>query len=195
MEVAEGENGYGERSFDCTVSNGSLSNTCAETVRGRCSRRYWLGKAANVPLVHLFVLLILQERHGPLSDCPIQIAEKLVIEYMETTKDSGLRKSMERQYGKRNLERLVTKYEEDRANREWLEKSTMSCPSCHVHVEKSMGCNHMTCSKCKQHFCYRCGSKLQASNPYEHFSRPGTGCYSKLFDVGWEEPMEGFVWV
>ncbi len=56
----------------------------------------------------------------------------------------------------------------------------------------------MACSKCKQHFCYRCGSKLQAGNPYEHFSRPGGGCYSKLFDVteiGREEPMEGFVWV
>ncbi len=115
-----------------------------------------------MPLVHLFVLFILQEnvvracseywmlsveltaiRHGPLSDCPIQIAEKLVIEYMETTKNSDLRKTMERRYGKKNLERLVAKYEEDRANREWLEKSTMSCPSCHVHVEKSMGCNHV----------------------------------------------------
>ncbi|KAH9996570.1 hypothetical protein BJV77DRAFT_987685 [Russula vinacea] len=137
-------------------------------------------------------------RHGPLSDCPIQIAEKLMIEYMGSMKDSAIRKTMERRYGKKNLERLVTKYEEDRANRAWLEKSTMSCPSCHVHVEKSMGCNHMTCTKCKQHFCYRCGTKLQASNPYEHFSRLGGGCYSKLFDVtemGWDGPMEGFVWV
>lgn len=82
-------------------------------------------------------------RHGPLSDCPIQIAEKLMIEYMGSTKDSAIRKTMERRYGKKNLERLVTKYEEDRANRAWLEKSTMSCPSCHVHVEKSMGCNHV----------------------------------------------------
>jgi hypothetical protein len=47
------------RSFDCTVSNGSLSNTCA--VGNRCSRWYWLGKAANVPVMHLFVLFILQE--------------------------------------------------------------------------------------------------------------------------------------
>ena len=50
---------------------------------------------------------------------------------------------MERRYGKKNLKRLVVKYEEDRANREWLEKSTKACPSCHVHVEKSMGCNHV----------------------------------------------------
>jgi len=129
--------------------------------------------------------------HGPLSDCPIQIAERLVIEYVETPEDSPLRQSMEHRYGKRNLRRLVAKYEEDRANREWLEKSTKACPSCHVHVEKSMGCNHMTCSRCKQHFCYRCGSKLQAGNPYEHFSKPGGSCYYQLFDVeetGWEEP-------
>jgi hypothetical protein len=84
-----------------------------------------------------------RDRHGPLSDCPIQIAEKLVIEYMETTEESPMRKTMERRYGKKNLEKLVAKYEEDRANREWLEKSTMGCPSCHVHVEKSMGCNHV----------------------------------------------------
>jgi E3 ubiquitin-protein ligase RNF14 len=156
------------------------------------------------------------DRHGPLSDCPIQIAEKLVIEYMETSEVSPTRKTMEQRYGKKNLRKLAAKYKEDRANREWLEKSTVACPSCHVHVEKSMGCNHvsgsashpavspvvvcslggaalqMTCSKCKQHFCYRCGSKLMAGNPYEHFSKPGGPCYYQLFDG---EPMEGFIWV
>lgn len=29
---------------------------------------------------------------------------------------------------------------------------------------------------------YRCGTKLQASNPYAHFSTPGMSCYYKLFD-------------
>jgi E3 ubiquitin-protein ligase RNF14 len=62
---------------------------------------------------------------------------------METTEDSPVRKTMERRYGKKNLKKLKAKYEEDRANREWLEKCTMACPSCHVHVEKSMGCNHV----------------------------------------------------
>ena len=46
------------RSFYCTVSNGSLSKACAETVG---SRRHWLGKAANVSLVQLLILFILQE--------------------------------------------------------------------------------------------------------------------------------------
>jgi hypothetical protein len=46
------------RPFDCTVSNGSLSEACAETVG---ARRHWLGKAANMSLVQLLVLFILQE--------------------------------------------------------------------------------------------------------------------------------------
>lgn len=54
----------------------------------------------------------------------------------------------------------------------------------------------MTCAKCGQHFCYRCGDKLHASNPYQHFSVPGLPCFSKLFDHQsvdneWE-PVEGF---
>ncbi|KAI0271530.1 hypothetical protein BC834DRAFT_447423 [Gloeopeniophorella convolvens] len=134
--------------------------------------------------------------HGPLSDCPIPVAEKVILQYMETKEGSPARKEMEQRYGRRNLTKLVAKYEEDRANREWLEKSTMACPGCHVPVEKSVGCNHMTCAKCKQHFCYRCGAKLEASNPYKHFSTPREGCYSKLFDFegvdGWD-PMDGFV--
>lgn len=54
----------------------------------------------------------------------------------------------------------------------------------------------MTCAKCGQHFCYRCGDKLLASNPYQHFSTPGIPCFSKLFDyqsteLEWQ-PVEGF---
>ena len=42
----------------------------------------------------------------------------------------------------------------------------------------------MTCGKCSQHFCYRCGEKLVASDPYAHFSRKNHPCYHKLFDEG-----------
>lgn len=41
----------------------------------------------------------------------------------------------------------------------------------------------MCCVKCQQHFCYRCGTKLSALDPYAHFSADGTGCYGKLFDI------------
>ena len=133
---------------------------------------------------------------------------------MELKEGSAERTALQHRFGKGNLEKLVRQFEEDRANREWLDKSTMACPGCGVHTEKSMGCNHvrhslcllhdrlvmygrqMTCGKCSQHFCYRCGGKLVGSDPYEHFSRKGHPCYQKLFDLesvqdDWQ-PVEGF---
>ena len=70
--------------------------------------------------------------------------ETFVMEYMQLPEGSAGRELMERRYGKANLRRLVAKYEEDQANKQWLDKSTMSCPSCHVKVEKSVGCNHVS---------------------------------------------------
>lgn len=138
--------------------------------------------------------------HGPLTDCPISFAETFLIEYMELPVDSPKRVNIERRFGKTNLRRMVAKYEEEQMNKKWLEDSTMACPGCHVHVEKSLGCNHMTCSKCGQHFCYRCGAKLFAGDPYKHFSTPGLSCYSKLFDFQSAEdnewqPVEGFEFI
>ena len=53
----------------------------------------------------------------------------------------------------------------------------------------------MTCSKCSQHFCYRCGARLRPENPYEHFSaNPMSKCFGKLFDFKAErekEPVAG----
>ncbi|KAI0067871.1 hypothetical protein BV25DRAFT_1953211 [Artomyces pyxidatus] len=136
--------------------------------------------------------------HGPLTDCPIPLAEKFVLEYMELPDDAPERSTLEMRYGKKNILRLLKNYKEDQANQVWLKKSTMSCPGCRVHVEKTMGCNHMTCARCRQHFCYRCGSKLLAGDPHKHFTTPGHPCYSKLFDYDslelndeWQ-PIEGF---
>ena len=33
------------------------------------------------------------------------------------------------------------------------------CPYCKFWVEKNEGCNHISC-KCGNHFCYRCGEKM-----------------------------------
>lgn len=62
-----------------------------------------------------------------------------------------------------------------------------------MKLTASEGCNHMKCSHCQAHFCYRCGQKISASNPYAHFNEK-TACYGKLFDYDPEEwvPMEVF---
>ena len=42
------------------------------------------------------------------------------------------------------------------------------CPNCANGVEKSHGCNHMTC-RCGTHFCYLCAVKL-TGDYYAHFN-------------------------
>ena len=140
------------------------------------------------------------QRHGPHTNCPLTFSEEFVLKYIGLQEGSEERATLQRRFGKGNLEKLMLQFKEDKANREWLDKSTMACPGCGVHTEKSMGCNHvrhpfclphdrqathrlqMTCGKCSQHFCYRCGGKLVGSDPYEHFSRKSHPCYQKLFD-------------
>ena len=164
-------------------------------------------------------------RHGPVTDCPVPATQEFVMEYMKLPPNSPQRFQLERRYGRTSLQKLVAKFEEEKALKDWLEKSATACPGCGVHVEKSHGCNHvcaktfigclmniqlrtgmtttcwcciqMVCARCKVHFCYRCGAKLLASNPYAHFSTAGFPCYKKLFDYqdteddGWQ-PVEGF---
>ncbi|KAH8100545.1 RWD-domain-containing protein [Cristinia sonorae] len=134
--------------------------------------------------------------HGPLTECPLASTDQFVQEYLDHPEDSEARMLIERRYGKANMRRLVARHQEELANREWMQQSTTTCPSCRVRVEKSFGCNHMTCAKCGQHFCYRCGNKLRATDPYQHFSTPGQSCFNKLFDQDeieneWQ-PVEGF---
>ena len=47
----------------------------------------------------------------------------------------------------------------------------------------------MKCFQCQSHFCYLCGSWLDHMNPYQHFNKPGTECYQRLWEL--EEGDEG----
>ena len=44
----------------------------------------------------------------------------------------------------------------------WIKKNAKLCPGCKAPIEKNMGCNHMTCEKCKTQFCWLCLTKLRA---------------------------------
>ncbi|KAK0208513.1 RWD-domain-containing protein [Desarmillaria ectypa] len=111
--------------------------------------------------------------HGPLSPCMASASSEIVKEYLALPEDSPERALLLSRYGRVNVLKLVNAYHEEQLNQQWLESSTMACPGCEVH---------MTCAKCRMHFCYRCGEKLNGSNPYVHFSTPGARCYNKLFD-------------
>jgi hypothetical protein len=38
----------------------------------------------------------------------------------------------------------------------WIKKNTKACPGCKSSIEKSDGCNHIACKKCKHEFCWLC---------------------------------------
>jgi E3 ubiquitin-protein ligase RNF14 len=79
--------------------------------------------------------------------------------------------------------------EEEKASYDYIRSHTSPCPTCSSPTQKTMGCNHMQCFQCATHFCYLCGAWLEAGNPYQHFNKPGTSCYQKLWEL--EEGDEG----
>ncbi|KAF8592052.1 hypothetical protein K439DRAFT_1325929 [Ramaria rubella] len=130
--------------------------------------------------------------HGPHTSCALLTTEEFVKVYVQHAEGSPERLVIEQRHGRNNVLKLVAKFHEEQLNRSWMDKKTMRCPGCHIRVQKIMGCNHMTCSKCRQHFCYRCGSRLNQSEPYRHFNTPGQPCFSKLFD---RSPEEEDIWI
>lgn len=78
---------------------------------------------------------------------------------------------------------------EEKASYEYIRLHTSPCHTCRSPVQKTMGCNHMKCFQCNTHFCYLCGAWLNAENPYQHYNKPGTGCYQRLWEL--EEGDDG----
>jgi E3 ubiquitin-protein ligase RNF14 len=73
--------------------------------------------------------------------------------------------------------------EEEKASLEYLRMYTTACPTCSVPAQKTMGCNHMICFKCKTHFCYLCSAYLMPDNPYSHFNDLKSPCYMRLWEL------------
>lgn len=38
----------------------------------------------------------------------------------------------------------------------WISQNTKQCPKCHTKIQRSEGCNHMSCGNCKYEFCWVC---------------------------------------
>ena len=68
-------------------------------------------------------------------------------------------------------------------------ETTVKCPKCGQPIEKSDGCNKMTCTKCKCYFCYICGEICDPNAPYTHYQNPKSPCYGQLF-LGMNDAQE-----
>ena len=82
-----------------------------------------------------------------------------------------------------NPRRQAELNEEELASQDYLKMHTTPCPTCSAPCQKTLGCNHMICYKCRTHFCYLCSSYLTADNPYRHFNDLKSTCYMRLWEL------------
>lgn len=73
--------------------------------------------------------------------------------------------------------------EEDKASLEYLKLHSTPCPTCTSPAQKTHGCNHMICFKCRSHFCYLCSAWLPPANPYGHYNNRSSSCYYRLWEL------------
>jgi len=59
-----------------------------------------------------------------------------------------------------------------------VSRTCTKCPGCQERIEKNQGCNHMTCTRCRTHFCYICGQEL-------------TSPYMRHYDMTWRNALFG----
>ncbi|XP_068449398.1 E3 ubiquitin-protein ligase RNF14-like [Clinocottus analis] len=52
---------------------------------------------------------------------------------------------------------------------DWMAFNSKNCPHCFCKIQKNGGCNVMTCSQCRQLFCWACLTRLPSHGPCNHF--------------------------
>ncbi|XP_072301799.1 E3 ubiquitin-protein ligase RNF14 [Eucyclogobius newberryi] len=125
---------------------------------------------------YAFCTLCKMGYHG-VSHCklPTEELRDLRDEYLAATADG--KKFMEMRFGKKVIQRAV----EESFSRDWLSENCKNCPRCGTNIQKVDGCNKMTCTSCKQYFCWLCMGVLSRGNPYSHFNNPELPCFNQLF--------------
>ncbi|KAF7353681.1 ATP-dependent RNA helicase DEAH12, chloroplastic [Mycena venus] len=79
--------------------------------------------------------------------------------------------------------------DQERRNDEWARaRGVKRCPNCSVWIEKTEGCNHMTC-KCGSHICWVCMGVFDGGQIYEHLNSDHGG----FFTVPPEEPARRYL--
>ena len=111
---------------------------------------------------------------------PCKLLPQDLKELRETWESLGTeeREVLEKQYGKSKLEKAF----QEQDSMAWLDTNARKCPNCQAKIEKTLGCNKMTCTHCSASFCWLCSAPLPSVDPYKHF-RPGqSNCAGKLFE-------------
>ncbi|XP_073507350.1 E3 ubiquitin-protein ligase RNF14-like [Phyllobates terribilis] len=121
-----------------------------------------------------FCILCNMTFHG-ISPCKIPDDKFLELSEEYLAANEERRREMDKRYGD------VLKAVEGLRNMEWIGKYSKACPGCKAPTEKIDGCNRMTCTRCRQNFCWLCLKILPQDNPYKHFDSPSE-CFNRLHE-------------
>ena len=136
-----------------------------------------------------FCVLCKRSWHG-VEPCKLLPTDLRALREAWDTLGSDARKEMELQYGKAKLAKAFQEYD----SVQWLGSNSRKCPNCQAKIEKSLGCNKMTCTHCNSHFCWLCCTPLLNVNPYKHFQPGQSDCAGKLFQGLTDSDEEDF-WI
>uniref|UniRef100_A0A2L2YRV2 RBR-type E3 ubiquitin transferase n=1 Tax=Parasteatoda tepidariorum TaxID=114398 RepID=A0A2L2YRV2_PARTP len=66
----------------------------------------------------------------------------------------------------------------DRLLRSWAKErnhgqlNAQKCPKCKIYIQRTTGCDHMHCTRCKTDFCYKCGERFRYLKFFgDHYSK------------------------
>lgn len=97
-----------------------------------------------------------------MTRCAVMRTAEFIEGYIALEENDSRRRTLDAQFGKKTMARMVQDYTQEKENQAWLKEKTMACPGCDTHVEKSQGesriaervaglvtlhltgCNHMT---------------------------------------------------
>ncbi|KAH8556140.1 hypothetical protein BGW37DRAFT_515065 [Umbelopsis sp. PMI_123] len=131
---------------------------------------------------YAFCLLCQKTWHGKQVYCQFKDKSAILQQYLDCEDDPEALRKLEGKYGKKNLDKMINDHKIEMETEKWKKENTVQCPTCHISVEKTFGCNHMTCQICQTHFCFLCGSWVDPNHPYKHFNFQGNLCYMRLFE-------------
>ncbi|KAH8696853.1 hypothetical protein GQ44DRAFT_694540 [Phaeosphaeriaceae sp. PMI808] len=76
------------------------------------------------------------------------------------------------------------KKQEEAASKKTILETTKKCPGCKLNIEKSFGCDHMSCSRCNSEFCWMCQAPYTKKGVRRVVHRPGCTHYAP--DLGYD---------